>query len=221
MPSNKTIAGLYAIVDSGVTPDADLAALTEDYLKGGAAVIQLRDKCRANSAERSRMFRETARRIQSLKSRYDFLWIVNDDLQTALEIGADGVHVGRDDASVEECKKVMACRGEVTSPLLVGYSAHSLEEAAEAEKRGADYVAFGAIFPTPTKGPGHPVQGVERLREVVACLKIPVVAIGGINRDNVKDVLATGVHSVAMISALANAKDRTVEAQWFSRLFQQ
>ncbi|HEX5035557.1 MAG TPA: thiamine phosphate synthase [bacterium] len=214
MPSNESISGLYAIVDSGVTPSADLAALAEDYLKGGAAVIQLRDKRRADSAERSRMFRETAGRIQSLKSRYDFLWIVNDDLQTALEIGADGVHVGKDDPPVGECRKILG-PGKI-----VGYSSHAFEEAVEAERLGADYVAFGAIFPTPTKGPGHPVQGVERLREVVACLKVPVVAIGGINRDNVKDVLATGVHSVAMISALANAKDRTVEARWFSRLFQ-
>jgi thiamine-phosphate pyrophosphorylase len=213
------IQGLYAIVDSTVTPEADLASLAEEYLKGGASVIQLRDKRRLESAERAGVFRETARRIGALKSRFDFLWIVNDDLTVAQEIGADGVHVGKDDPSIEECKRTAVSRGEATSPLLVGYSAHSLDEAVEAERNGADYVAFGAIFPTSTKGHAHPVQGLQKLSGVVRAVRIPVVAIGGINRDNAKDVLATGVHSVAMISALAKAADRIEEARHFSSLF--
>jgi len=206
------IKGLYAIVDSTVTPALDLAALAEDYLRGGASVIQLRDKRRIESPERSRIFRETARRIQSLKMRYTFSWIVNDDLETARAIGADGIHVGKDDPSIAEC------RGILGSGKIVGYSSHALEEAVLAERQGADYVAFGAIFPTSTKGPGHPVQGLEKLRRVVQSVKIPVVAVGGINRSNIKDVLATGVASVAMISALANAQDRTAEARYFQAL---
>ena len=178
-------------------------------------MIQLRDKMRAGSPERAERFAETARRIQALKAKYDFLWIVNDDLQTALEIGADGVHVGKDDPPVRECRKILG-PGKI-----VGYSSHALEEALDAERSGADYVAFGAIFPTPTKGPGHPVQGLEKLREVVRSLRVPVVAIGGIDRSNVDSVLATGVASVAMISALAKnrSEERVREAAFFRNRF--
>jgi thiamine-phosphate pyrophosphorylase len=213
MRSDPAIRGVYAILDTGVSAGEDLVRFAEDYLRGGVRIIQLRDK--GGSPAR----RDIAAGIAALKKDFDFLFVVNDDLELARRVGADGVHVGKGDPSVEECKKVVACRGEVTSPLRVGYSAHSLDEAIEAERRGADYVAFGAIFPTPTKGPGHPVQGLEKLREVVRSLKVPVVAIGGIARGNVKDVLATGVHSVAMISALAKAGDRVEEARYFSGLF--
>jgi thiamine-phosphate pyrophosphorylase len=213
MSKKPAIFGLYAIVDAGVTQGADLAVLAEDCLKGGASVVQLRDKRRAESPERACLFRETAERIRALKARYGFLWIVNDDLQLAKAVGADGVHVGQDDPSPEECRRILG-PGKI-----VGYSAHSLDEAVEAERRGADYVAFGAIFPTPTKGPGHPVQGLEKLREVVRSLTVPVVAIGGIDRSNIQDVLAAGVHSVAMISALAKAANRVDEARYFTGLF--
>lgn len=215
MPSDKTISGLYAIVDSTVTPDADLCALAEDYLAGGASVIQLRDKRRRESPERERIFRETARRIQALKSHYNFLWIVNDDLEVARETGADGVHVGKDDPSIEECREFLG-PGKI-----IGYSSHSLEEAVDAERRGADYVAFGAIFPTATKGPGHPVQGLDRLREVVRSVRIPVVAIGGIGRVNIESVIATGVASIAMISALAKnpSNERRSEVSYFRDKF--
>lgn len=213
MPFNRDIRGIYAIVDSIVTPHEDLAALAEDYLKGGVSAIQLRDKRREESPERARIFRETARQIQALKERYSFVWIVNDDLKVAQEIGADGVHVGKDDPSLEECRRILG------PDKIIGYSSHDPDEAVDAERRGADYVAFGAIFPTPTKGPGHPVQGLEKLRQVVQAVRIPVVAIGGINRSNIKDVLAAGVHSVAMISALAKSGDRIEEARYFSGLF--
>ncbi|HSA60414.1 MAG TPA: thiamine phosphate synthase [bacterium] len=213
MRSKPAVRGLYAIVDSTVTPETDLSVLTEEYLRGGASVIQLRDKRRLESPDRERIFRDTAGRIQDLKARFDFIWIVNDDLGVAKAIGADGVHVGRDDPSPEECRRILG------PDKIIGYSSHGLEEAVGAERRGADYIAFGAIFSTPTKGPGHPVQGLEKLRQVVKAVKIPVVAIGGINRSNIKDVLATGVHSVAMISALAKTGDRIEEARYFSALF--
>ncbi len=204
------VSGLYAIVDAGVTPDLPLETLAEDYLKGGVRVIQLRDKRGIPTRF------EIAKKIAALKSKYRFLFIVNDDLELAKEVNADGIHVGKDDSPIVECRKFLG------PGKLIGYSSHSLEEAVEAERQGADYVAFGAIYPTPTKGPGHPIQGIEKLREVVRALKIPVVAIGGIGRDNIKEVLLTGVASVAMISALAKApssRDRAEEARFFGGLF--
>ena len=199
---------MYAVVDATVSAGEDLVRLTREYLEGGVRILQLRDKKSVTDR------RDVAKRIVALKKDFDFLFIVNDDIQTALKVGADGVHVGKDDPSPEECRRVLG------PGKLVGYSSHALEEAVEAERRGADYVAFGAIFPTSTKGPGHPVQGLEKLRQVVQAVNIPVVAIGGINRSNIKDVLATGVHSVAMISALAKAGNKVEEARKFAGFFE-
>jgi len=199
------IRGLYAIVDRVVCRGEDLIALAQDYLKGGAKIIQWRDKEAADF--------ETARGIAELKRVYDFTFIVNDHIELARELRADGIHVGKDDPAVAECRKILG-PGKI-----IGYSSHALEEAIEAERQGADYVAFGAVFPTPTKGPGHPVQGLEKLRQVVQSVQVPVVAIGGIGRANIKDVLATGVASVAMISALAKVTHRVEETRYFSGLF--
>ncbi len=135
---------------------------------------------------------------------------MNDFVDVAAEVHADGVHVGANDMPVDEVKR------RIRPGMLVGYSSHALDEARGAEACGADYVAFGAIYPTPTKGPGHPVQGLEKLREVVAALKVPVVAIGGITRANIDEVKATGVASVAMISALCRAENITEEVRWFN-----
>lgn len=189
--------GLYAITDN--QKDA------YEILRGGAPILQLRDKTRTN-------FWEKARQIASFKKECPFIFIMNDDLEIAAEL-ADGVHVGRDDPSIEECRKRLG------PGKLVGYSAHSIEEAVGAERQGADYVAFGAIFPSPSKGPGHPIQGLEKLREVVAALKIPVVAIGGIDRTNIGQVKESGVSACAMISALTRATSITGETRYFvSRL---
>lgn len=208
------IQGLYTIVDKGVSRGEDLVGLAREYLLGGARIVQLRDKDRLKSTGGKAAFYETAKGIAALKKEHDFVFIVNDDLEAALEVAADGVHVGKDDPPIEECRKILG------PSKLIGYSAHSLREAVAAERQGADYVAFGAIFPTPTKGPGHPIQGIAKLREVVRSLKIPVVAIGGIGRDNIKEVLSTGVASVTMISALVHARNRRDEARFFSGVFQ-
>lgn len=192
---SQPIHGVYAIADNVFRPEVNCAQLAEDFLKGGVRVVQLRMKRDLG------LILDTTKEIISLKKRYDFTFIINDYVEIAKEVGADGVHVGKDDMPIAEVRKL------VGGKMLIGYSSHSLEEALVAEKAGADYVAFGAIFPTKTKGPGHPVQGLEKLREVVESLKIPVVAIGGINRGNIQSVLATGVAAVAMISALTENED--------------
>lgn len=206
------LTGLYAIVDLPCIPTAPVQ-FVEDCLRGGAPIVQLRDKRRNESDEARRLFRETAAKIASLKRDYRFLFIVNDDLDVAIEVDADGIHVGKDDLSIAECRR------RIGSSKLIGYSSHALAEAVEAEGRGADYVAFGAIYPSPTKGPGHPVQGIGKLREVVLALKVPVVAIGGIGRSNIEEVLATGVASVAMISALTKASDPSEEVRFYLSFF--
>lgn len=201
------IRGLYGIIDNTPVPERSHLWLAEQYLKGGVGILQLRMK----GASRSDFFK-VARQIAGLKKNYRFVFILNDHLDLVTEVGADGYHGGKEDPLPGEAKKILGDK-------VVGYSSHSLEEALRAEQAGADYVAFGAIFPSPLKGPGHPVQGIERLQRVVSAVSIPVVAIGGINRDTLQKVLATGVPSVAMITGLASAAQPAKEAEYYAGLF--
>lgn len=201
--------GLYAIADSQWNPLSSLAQLAEQYLKGGARTIQLRVKRDASESGDDADVMKAAMEIMRLKKRWPFVFIVNDYVDVAIEVGADGVHVGANDMPVEEV------RARIPEGMLIGYSSHSTEEARVAAGNGADYVAFGAIFPTRTKGPGHPVQGVAALSEVVQVVGVPVVAIGGITRKNIASVLETGVSSVAMITALSTAASVVDEVRWY------
>lgn len=218
----KIIRGLYAIVDNAFRPELSHAELAEAYLKGGAGIVQLRMKrdyglrtadCGLEREEVRGPIYNVAEEIIRLKRRYEFLFIINDYVEMAKEVGADGVHVGADDMPVAKVREVAGKK------MLIGYSSHSLEEAVAAEKTGADYVALGAIFPTKTKGPGHPVQGLEKLREVVKALRVPVVAIGGIGKKNIKSVLETGVSAVAMITALTEVSDISKATQFYAACF--
>ena len=206
-----TISGLYAIADSSYDPFGSLAVLARAYLDGGCRVVQLRMKDAGIGDQGSGigLMRNVAVEIMKLKAEYDFLFIVNDYVDLALDLGADGVHVGANDEGVG------SIRARAGGRLIVGYSAHSLDEAVTAARSGADYVAFGAIFPTKTKGPGHPVQGIDKLASVVRAVGRPVVAIGGIGRDNIDDVVQAGAASAAMITALAEAPDVAAETRWF------
>lgn len=196
-----SIRGLYAIADSGWNPFNNLIELVEHYLRGGVGLIQLRMKEGRDL--------ETAREIAKLRDRWPFTLIINDYVDMAIEVNADGVHVGADDMPVAQVRE------KLPPHMVVGYSSHSLEEARIAEGEGADYVAFGAIYPTRTKGPGHPVQGIRGLEEVVSALEVPVVAIGGIGRHNISEVMRTGVDAVAMITALCQVPSVTDEVRWF------
>lgn len=212
------IRGLYTIVDNSSVPHLSHRDLALSFLEGGAKILQLRMKGGVRSPEsrvqspESRVYK-VAKEIMRFKSQYEFAFIINDSLDVAKEIGADGYHGGQDDATIEEARQLLG------PAKIIGHSTHSLEEALNAERQGADYVAFGAIYPTQAKGPEHPIVGVERLREVVRAVQLPVVAIGGIGRHNIKEVLATGVASVAMISALVRSGDRVEETKFFVRLF--
>lgn len=203
------IQGIYALCDTTYCPQKTHARLAEELLEGGIQILQLRMKGMRDPDR----IRRTAEQILQLKKKYDFIFILNDYVDLAAELQTDGVHVGRDDPPIPEVLK------KVSSKTLVGYSSHSLAEAVRAEQQGAHYVALGAIFPTPAKGPDHPVLGPKLLQEVVQTLKIPVVAIGGINRDNLREVLQTGVAAVAMIRALTAGRDIPQRARNFVALF--
>ena len=195
MAGAEKIKGIYVIVDNSIFPERSHLEIVQRALEGGARIIQLR----AKELLKREVWR-IARVMKRLCERYDAIFIVNDYLDIALDVGADGVHLGADDMPINEAR-------EKAPELIIGRSTHSLEEAIEAEKLGADYIAFGAIFPTQTKGRPTPIQGLDKLKEVCEKVKKPVVAIGGINRGNLIEVKQAGADAVAMISEVVKAED--------------
>ena len=164
--------------------------MTLKVLRAGLKWVQYRDK------EKSRReIYEEAIRLRKLTKDFNAVLIVNDYADIALAVDADGVHLGQDDLPIRETRKIMG------SNKIIGISTHSLEQAKEAEKDGADYIGFGPVFHTVTKDVGSP-KGTDMLQEIKRHVQIPVIAIGGINLENIKSVLDTGVDAVAVASAI-------------------
>ncbi len=200
-------SGLYA-----VTPDErDTVALVRKVrmaLNGGARMVQYRNKS-ADAALR----REQGAALLAVCRAAQVPLIINDDLDLARDLGADGVHLGRDDASVA------AARTRLGEGKLLGASCYDrLDLAVNARDAGADYVAFGSVFPSGTK-PGATRAPLSLYREAKARLACPVVAIGGITRDNARSVIAAGADALAVISALFDSPDVERSAREFASLF--
>ncbi|MBO4711525.1 thiamine phosphate synthase [bacterium] len=195
---------LYAVTEK--YPDRDFFVQIESALKGGITCLQLREK-HLSKAE----FIDEARIVKRLCEKYSVPLIINDDVEVALESGADGVHIGQDDGDVAEVRKIAGSR------LIIGVSAHNVEEALAAEKAGADYLGCGAVFGSTTKSNVH-VLPLETLKNIAAAVKIPIVAIGGINETNMMQLLGTGINGVAVISAIFGAADIESKCQELKRL---
>lgn len=203
-PSPAFPRGLYAISDG---PRADLVAACTAALDGGARVLQYRDK----TADAVRRLDE-ARALRSVCGRYGVPLIVNDDVALAVAVGADGVHLGEHDDDLA------AARARLGANAIIGVSCYdSLERARHGAAAGADYLAFGAFFPSPTK-PHARVATPALLRAAKAFGK-PLVAIGGITHDNASILIDAGADALAVISALFGARDVRASAQRFSDLF--
>lgn len=187
--------GLYIVTDSSLCPLSE-EAMVAAALKGGAKVIQYREK-EASTLDMV----ETARRLRTLTTAHDAILIVNDRIDVALAAAADGVHLGQDDMPYE------AARGMLGEKAIIGITAHTVGEALEAQQMGADYVGLSPIFPTDTKADAGPAAGLAFVEEAANTIRIPKVAIGGINETNMKQVLAAGADCVAMISAVVTSED--------------
>ena len=193
-PTRKGIAekvkGLYVIVDAQVAEGSDLVDLTRAILRGGAQVIQLRDKVHDKGD-----VLPVARRIRGLCDEYGALLIINDHADLALACDAHGLHLGQHDLPIQEARAILHPHQ------IIGRSNALVEEALESESQGADYLAVGAIFPTNTKEKTRPA-GLSTLEKVKAQVSVPVVAIGGINKANVHQVMLAGADAVCVISAV-------------------
>lgn len=192
--------GLYLITDRHST-SRDLACVVEEALEGGVKAIQLREKDLS-----SRELFATACTLRSMTERYQARLLINDRVDIALAVGADGVHLGTGSIPVDAAREILGM-GK-----LIGCSCHDRDSALEAQQLGADFITFGPVFATPSKAAyGAPV-GMEKLSAIAALVDIPVFALGGINRDNAALTIAAGVHGIALISAVIAAESPRAEA---------
>jgi thiamine-phosphate pyrophosphorylase len=201
------LRGLYAITPDCADPHG-LHAEVGAALKGGAAIIQYRNK-----ALDAHLGAHQACELFKLSKQAGVPFIVNDDVELALRIGADGVHLGKTDGSIA------AARARLGAGKIIGASCYNdLDLARRAEQEGADYVAFGSFFASPTKPHAVPAP-LGLLGEAKRSLALPVCAIGGITLENARQLIGAGADMVAVISALFNAADVVSAAQQFSQLF--
>lgn len=195
---------LYAITDrSWLKPGETLTEVVETLLKAGVTCVQLREK----DAEDAFILQE-AQELNALCRRYGVPFLVNDRPDLAQTVGADGVHVGREDTGLTEARKQLGVNA------VLGGSAHTVAEALAAQAAGADYLGCGAVFGSGTK---HNVSqmSLETLTAICQAVDIPVVAIGGVNLDNLSLLAGTGIAGVAVISGLFAPDDKTAAAQGF------
>lgn len=198
----KRISGLYAIVDTSVTPSHELLSRVKAVLAGGATTLQYRDK----SDDHGRRT-DQARGLAALCRQHGATFIVNDDYRLAAQVAAQGVHLGEDDGDIE------AARHHLGDAALIGVSCYDQPQLAlNAQQKGADYVAFGRCFASTTK-PGERYVTLEQIRQVRPQLIIPMVGIGGITAPRVRELRQAGVDAVAVIAAVFAAADSEAAAR--------
>lgn len=181
---------LYAVTDRSWLNGKTLGEQVEEAIKGGATFIQLREKQLEQTA-----FLEEARQLKAICRRYQVPFVINDNVEIAAAVDADGVHVGQSDMEAGNV------RANLGPDKIIGVSAQTVEQALLAEARGADYLGVGAVFHTGTKADAGEVS-FDTLKAICRAVKIPVIAIGGITRDNVNQLAGSGICGVAVVSAI-------------------
>ena len=190
MRCDKESLPLYAVTDRSWTKNDTLYHQVEEALKGGVTFLQLREK-----DLNTENFLQEAEEMKKLCAAYRVPFVINDNVEIARTVGADGVHVGQDDMPAWKVREIL---GE---DKIIGVSAQTVEQAIKAEKDGADYLGVGAVFPTSSKADAVEVEHAT-LRDICVAVQIPVVAIGGISAENVSQLAGTGIDGIAVISAI-------------------
>jgi len=187
---------LYLCTDQGYLGERSFADIIEEAIAGGVTMLQIREK---NACTRE--FFEMACVARNITKARRIPLVINDRLDVALAVDADGLHIGQSDLPLKAARKIAG------SKLFIGVSAGTVEDALAAEKDGADYLGIGAVFPTGSKDDAGSAIGLEGLARICAAVKIPVVAIGGIGLANAADVMKSGAAGIAVISAILAQKD--------------
>ena len=206
MKLDKKALLLYCVTDRHWLNGRSLAQDVERAIKGGASLIQLREKTLSREE-----FSSEAKEIAALCRRYRVPFIINDDVELSVSCGADGIHVGQDDMDVASVRK------KIGGEKILGVSAQTVKQALKAEADGADYLGVGAVFPTDTKKDADYIP-YDVLKEICSVVSIPVVAIGGINEHNIEKLKGSGICGVALVSAVFAAEDIKAAAEKMRRL---
>ncbi len=198
---------LYLVTDRDLMSTKTLEEAVEQAIMGGCTLVQLREKTAS-----SREFYQTALKVKEITDKYKLPLIINDRVDIALAVDADGVHVGQSDLPAAIVRKII---GE---DKILGVSAGSVEKAIEAQREGADYIGVGALFSTSTKTDANSVSK-ETLVKIIEEVSIPVVGIGGINAQNAAQLKNTGINGIAVVSAIIAQKDIKLSAEKMLNIF--
>ena len=211
MSSGVSLSGwrLYVIVDRASCEGRDLAWVARQAIRGGADVIQLRDKAASAQALITQ-----ARRLLEVTQPAKMPLLINDRVDVALAAGADGVHLGQEDLPVAAARRLLG------PGRIIGKSSHSLTQALEADQEELDYLALGPVYPTPTK-PDYPPVGLKLIGEVSARVRHPLVVIGGVDGTTLPEVVSAGAVCIAVVRAVCAAEDPEVAARTLKRLLTQ
>ncbi len=198
---------LYLVTDRDLMSTKTLEEAVEQAIMGGCTLVQLREKIAS-----SRDFYQTALKVKAITDNYDIPLIINDRVDIALAIGADGVHVGQSDLPAGVVRKIIG------KDKILGVSAGTVEKAIEAQRDGADYIGVGALFSTSTKTDAKSVS-LETLMKIIKEVSIPIVGIGGINAENAVKLKNTGIDGIAVVSAIIAQKDIRLSAEKMLKIF--
>ncbi|HBV88902.1 MAG TPA: thiamine phosphate synthase [Desulfosporosinus sp.] len=201
MSKVKIDYSLYLVTDRTLLGERDLAQGIESAIQGGVTLVQLREK-----SVSTKEFLQLAVRVKEITTRYRIPLIINDRLDIALAVDADGLHVGQDDLPMLKARELLGPNK------IIGVSASTLAEALLAQQQGADYLGVGAVFNTSTKSDAKEVS-LEKLELIKKSVSIPVVAIGGINITNIQQVMTTGIDGVSVVSAIFAQEDILMAAK--------
>jgi thiamine-phosphate pyrophosphorylase len=201
---------LYLVTDRGLARGRSTLEIVKAAVDGGATVVQLREKD-CSTLE----FIEQALAIKDLLQARRIPLIINDRLDVAQAVRADGVHLGQTDMPLDMAKGILG------DSMLIGISAESFEDAIAAEKGGADYLGVSPIYATPTKTDTAPPLGLAGLRQIRKAVRLPLVGIGGLNRENSADVIRNGADGVAVVSAIVAADDPEAAARMLRRIIEE
>jgi thiamine-phosphate pyrophosphorylase len=194
--------GLYLVTDRGLCGQKPLEDMILQAVRGGVAYVQLREK-----EISTRLFVEEAQRIKKLLAKYKIPLIINDRIDVALACGADGVHIGQEDMPYVTARSLMGKKA------IIGLSVETWEDVEESQKLDVDYIGVSPVFATPTKTDTKGEWGLEGLAKIKTFSRHPIVAIGGINESNARDVAAAGADCIAVVSAICAAADPVVAAR--------
>ena len=205
--NKKLITGVYTIIDP--EEGSNIFELTKKVILGGVKIVQYRDKINTISQKII-----NAKKIKHICEKYNVLFIINDSADLAKEVDSDGVHIGQNDDTVEYCKKTLS------NEKIIGTSNNNMEEIYQSIKANVDYLAIGKVFETSTMGKkDRNIVGLELIADTKKITAIPVVAIGGINKNNANKVIKLGADSICVVSEIVKSSNPELEANKFKRFF--